>query len=262
MENPSSKSSIITLGDWLDSPAGNYLRAWEQERLDVLTADIFGFNALQVGLPQIDALRANRMQHRWLSDMCLPSDGQCINLARPLSLVHDYCDLPFPSHSLDLVVLPHVLEFAAEPHQILREVARVLIPEGQLIVCGFNPASLWGVRQSFGRLTGSHFLPQNGEFISLRRMKDWLKLLSMESNRGHFGCYQPPCSKQSTFDRYSFMEKAGNRWWPYCGGVYIVQAVKRVRGMTLIGPAWTKKKPQIINIPVAGKNTHNKNGQN
>jgi len=160
MENPSSKSSIITLGDWLDSPAGNYLRAWEQERLDVLTADIFGFNALQVGLPQIDALRANRMQHRWLSDMCLPSDGQCINLARPLSLVHDYCDLPFPSHSLDLVVLPHVLEFAAEPHQILREVARVLIPEGQLIVCGFNPASLWGVRQSFGRLTGSHFLPQ------------------------------------------------------------------------------------------------------
>ena len=206
MENPSSKKKIITLADWLDTPVGNYVRAWEQERMDVLTADIFGFNALQIGLPQIDALRANRMQHRWVSDMCLPSAGECGKLARPLTLSHDYCDLPFASESIDLVVLPHVLEFSAEPHQILREVARVLIPEGQLIICGFNPASLWGMRQAFGRLTGSHFLPQNGEFIGLRRMKDWLKLLSMESNRGHFGCYLPPCTKQGAINRYAFME--------------------------------------------------------
>lgn len=237
------------------------MRAWEQERLDILTADIFGFNAVQIGLPQIDALRASRMPHRWLSGEFDPAAGACGTLPRPLTLVHNYGDLPFATHSIDLVVLPHVLEFAAEPHQILREVARVLIPEGQLIICGFNPASLWGVRQKAARLSGAHFLPPAGEFIGLRRMKDWLKLLSMEPNRGHFGCYMPPCTSQGEYNRYAFMEKAGDRWWPSLGGVYILQAIKRVRGMTLVGPAIVKKKPQIINIPVAGKSIQRKNGQ-
>jgi SAM-dependent methyltransferase len=262
MKNPSEKKAIITLGDWFDTSAGTYVREWEQARLDILTADIFGFNAVQIGLPQIDTLRANRMQHRWLSDMCSPSTGKCAKLARPLSLVHDYCDLPFATHSIDLVVLPHVLEFAAEPHQILREVDRVLIPEGQVIICGFNPASLWGIRQAFGRITGAHFLPENGEFIGMRRMKDWLKLLSMETNRGHFGCYLPPSATKNASTRYSFMEKIGDRWWPFLGGVYIVQAIKRVRGMTLIGPVRMKTKPQVINVPVAGKHSHKINGQN
>ena len=259
---PPEKTPIITLGEWFETPAGQYVRDWEQQRLDALTADIFGYNALQIGLPQIDALRENRMPHRWLSDMRLPVAEDGCGSRRPLSLSHDYHDLPFASHSLDLVVLPHVLEFAAEPHQILREVARVLIPEGQVIICCFNPASLWGLRQSFGRIAGAHFLPVNGEFIGLRRIKDWLKLLSLEVNRGHFGCYRPPCASAAALGRYAFMERAGDRWWPSLGGVYILQAVKRVRGMTLIGPAWNRKKqPQGANVPVVGKTRLEKHGQ-
>lgn len=240
MARHSPEKTIIALGPWLETPAGSYMRSWQQARLDLLTADIFGFNAVQIGLPQIDALRANRMPHKWLSDTHLPSalEGQ----ARvPVVLVHDFADLPFASQSLDLVVLPHVLEFAEEPHQVLREVERVLIPEGQVIISGFNPASLWGLRQVTGRLTGAHFLPQHGEFISLPRLKDWLKLLNMEVNRGHFGCYAPPCMTEKWLTRFTFMEQAGDRWWPYLGAVYVVQAIKRVRGMRLIGPAWTRK---------------------
>ncbi|RJX30750.1 MAG: class I SAM-dependent methyltransferase [Oxalobacter sp.] len=260
MGKPPDKDSIIALGEWFATPAGSYVRDWEQARLDVLTADIFGYKAVQIGMPQIDALRANRMQHRWMSDMRLP-DEACDDFAKSLTLVHDYCDLPFATQSMDLVVLPHVLEFAAEPHQILREVNRVLIPEGQVIICGFNPASLWGMRQMLGRVTGAHFMPVNGEFIGLHRMKDWLKLLGMETNRGHFGCYLPPCTSKNTFSRYAFLEKMGDRWWPFLGGAYIVQAIKRVRGMTLIGPIRARSKPHAINIPVAGKNIHHKNGQ-
>ncbi len=240
MAHPSLEKSIIALGPWLETPAGNYVRTWEQARLDVLTADIFGFNAMQIGLPEINALQANRMTNKWLSDTRVPSDTASGN-AVPVVVVHDFADLPFASQSLDLVVLPHVLEFAPEPHQVLREVERVLIPEGQVIVCGFNPASLWGVRQVAGRLSGAHFLPQDGEFISLPRLKDWLKLLNMEVNRGHFGCYAPPCATEKWLSRFSFMEKAGDRWWPYLGAVYIVQAIKRVKGMRLIGPVWSKQ---------------------
>lgn len=243
MEHPSIEKSIIALGPWLDTPAGNYVRAWEQARLDSLTADIFGFNAMQVGMPQIHALRANRMPHQWLTDTRAPPAAPA-GQAGGIVVVHDFAELPFASQSLDLVVLPHVLEFAREPHQVLREVERVLIPEGQVIVCGFNSASLWGARQAAGRLTGAHFLPQDGEFIGLPRLKDWLKLLNMELNRGHFGCYAPPFSTDKWLGRFAFMEKAGDRWWPYFGAVYIVQAIKRIKGMHLVGPALSRKSAQ------------------
>lgn len=239
MDHPLPEKAIIALGPWLETPVGSYVRAWQQERLDMLTADIFGFNALQIGLPQINALRANRMPNKWMTDTHLPTDSDSAP-SRPIVVVHDFAELPFASQSLDLIVLPHVLEFAEEPHQVLREVERVLIPEGQVIVCGFNPASLWGLRQVTSRLTGTPFLPEHGEFISLPRLKDWLKLLSMEVNRGHFGCYAPPCLTEKWLSRFAFMDEAGERWWPYLGAVYMVQAVKRVRGMRLIGPAWAK----------------------
>ncbi len=253
MQNPTLEKSIIALAPWLETPAGSYVKEWEQARLDKLTADIFGFHAMQIGLPQIQGLRANRMPNQWLSNTSL-SPQQPNNPA--VAVTHDLSDLPFASQSLDLVVLLHALEFSAEPHQALREVERVLIPEGKIIVCGFNPASLWGMHQALGRLTGVHFLPKDGEFISLPRLKDWLKLLNMEVNRGHFGCYAPPCTTEEWIQRFAFMEKAGDRWWPYFGAVYIVQAIKRVKGMRLIGAKWEKKRrllPNTNNIPATNK---------
>jgi SAM-dependent methyltransferase len=263
MQPESSQKSIIALASWLDTAAGRYVLGWEQSRLDALTSNIFGFNAMQIGLPQVSGLQSNRMPHRWLSDSTGLSNQNlgdqsppgCLR-TMPISVVHDYAELPFASQSLDLVVLPHILEFVAEPHQVLREVERVLIPEGQLIVCGFNPASLWGARQIAGRVSGAHFLPRDGEFISPARMKDWLKLLNMEINRGHFGCYAPPCNTERWLNRYHFMEKAGDRWWPYFGAVYMIQAIKRIKGMRLIGPAW-KHKPRILPnaIPASNRST-------
>ena len=267
MEHQSSQKSIIALGPWLESAAGRYVLDWEQSGLDALTADIFGFNAMQIGLPQVNALHANRMPHKWQADVRAgaPTDGAnraddaaadtgAVTVARalmPVSVALDYAELPFASHSIDLVVLPHVLEFAAEPHQVLREVERVLIPEGHLIVCGFNPASLWGARQLAGRLTGGNFLPRDGEFISPRRMKDWLKLLNMEVDRGHFGCYAPPCATEKWLQRYAFMEQGGQRWWPYLGAVYMMHAIKRVKGMRLVGPVWSRnpvKAPHTVPV--------------
>ncbi len=247
---------IISLGPWFDTPAGAYIRAWEEARLNELTADIFGYNAVQIGLPQIDGLGANRMPNKWTTDVNMPVRPTDASAAAPAQvvLVHDFAELPFASQSLDLVVLPHVLEFASEPHQVLREVERVLIPEGQVILCGFNPVSLWGARQSTGRLTGAHFLPVNGEFISVPRLKDWLKLLNMEVNRGHFGCYAPPCATERWLQRFAFLEKAGDRWWPYLGALYIVQAIKRVKGMHLIGPVWQNKLNRVnVGVPATNK---------
>ena len=240
MEGIASGKSIIALDDWLRSAPGDYVRAWEQACLDALTADLFGYHALQIGLPQIDGLAANRMSHKLIAGAgCVGADLVRAG-ARQIAVALDFTELPFASQSLDLVLLPHVLEFAAEPHQVLREVERVLIAEGQVIICGFNPASLWGARAGLARLTRAPFLPPSGELISLPRLKDWLKLLNLGVTRSHFGCYAPPCRSAAWLERCSFMEGAGQRWWPFLGALYVVQAVKRIKGMKLIGPAWTR----------------------
>jgi ubiquinone/menaquinone biosynthesis C-methylase UbiE len=110
----------------------------------------------------------------------------------------DFDSLPFPNQSLDLVVLPHALELAHDPHQTLREVERVLVPEGRVVILGFNPTSLWGMRQRMGRLRQGMggrkplFLPRTGEFIGYWRLRDWLRLLSFEVDGG--GQCSAPCT--------------------------------------------------------------------
>lgn len=214
-----------TLTDWLDTQQGQRLLAHEQEFFDHSVADIFGFNALQLGLPKYDFLQASRIP---LHITASHESGQ-------VRLVMD--ELPFDCNSLDLVLLPHVLEFNAHPHQILREVERVLRPEGSVIISGFNPRSLWGVRRMMGSRAD---YPWRGDFISLPRLKDWLALLGFEVTAGRFACYAPPLANPVWLNRLHFMEPAGDRWWAVCGGVYFLQAIKRVPGMRLIKPKWNE----------------------
>lgn len=233
--------SIIDLVDWLQTPAGQYLLEWERARVDAAVVDIFGYHALQLGLPQLNALDTNRMPHQWLA---LDQWGQSKQgFLQPAALLTDFCALPFPSSSLDLVVLPHTLEFSADPHATLREVERVLVPEGKVVICGMNPTSLWGFKQGRGRLLrrlggGPLFLPEGGDFIGHWRLRDWLRLLSLEVEVLEFGCYRPALRSQKWLQRYAWMEQIGARWWPIFGSAYFLVAVKRVRGMRLLGPAW------------------------
>jgi SAM-dependent methyltransferase len=211
--------------DWFATPLGQYLLTREQAYFDNVVADVFGYNAFQLGMPDVDLLRASRIPMRCHVDP-----------AGEATLKADFRDLPIASNSVDLVLLPHTLEFSANPHQILREVARVLMPEAHVVIAGFNPWSLWGFRRMFSRRRG---YPWKGRFINLPRMKDWLALLGLELVGGQMTCYVPPCRTQRWLDRVAFMDAAGDRWWPIAGGVYFLQAVKRVHGLRLITPKWS-----------------------
>ncbi len=246
---------IIGLAQWLSTPPGAYLLAWERAQLAAAVADVFGFHALQLGMPELDALAANRMPHRWLATETPHPKA---------AFVTNFAALPFPANSLDLVVLPHALELSADPHAALSEVARVLVPEGRVVICGFNPMSLWGLRQQRAHLlrrlgVNRLFLPQATEFIGYLRCRDWLRLLSFEIEDDQFGCYSPALSNEAWLQRFAWMDRAGARWWPFFGAVYILVAVKRVRGMTLLNPAWKparllpKTQVSITNHSGAGK---------
>ena len=257
----SMKPEIIKLTQWLESPPGAYLLDWERTQFDRGVSDIFGFHALQLGLPELDALQANRMPHKWLAVSSLtaqpieaplpdrPAVGAISDAisSQRVALLADSAALPFPENSLDLVVLPHTLELSRDPHSALREVARVLVPEGRVVISGFNPASLWGLRQRRDQLFrrygyGDLFLPKTGDDIGYWRLRDWLRLLNFEVESARFGCYRPALSSQQWLDRFDWMDTAGKRWWPILGAAYFLVAVKRVRGMRLLEPGWKARR--------------------
>lgn len=265
--------------DWLKTPPGAYLLGWERAHFAEAVGDIFGYHALQLGLPELDALEANRMPHKWLALASSPSwaaqsflseSKGSLTGARAISspsaaLVTDSGALPFPEGSLDLVVLPHTLELGGDPHATLREVERVLVPEGRVVISGLNPASLWGLRQRRGHIyqrwgCDDLFLPETGEFIGYWRLRDWLRLLNFEVESGRFGCYRPALASQQWLDRFEWMDAAGARWWPILGAVYFLVAVKRVRGVRLLEPGWkAHKATAAAPVAVANKESASRN---
>ena len=232
------KTAPKTAGEWFATPLGEYLLVRELAYFDRAVSDIFGYNALQLGLPEHDFLRSSRMP------LHFSAGNQAGNNVRVCC-----AELPFDTACLDLVLMPHVLEFSENPHQILREVERVLMPEGSLVISGFNPRSLWGLRRALGN---KECYPWNGRFITLPRLKDWLALLGFEVAGGRFAAYAPPFYKTKWLERYAFMEAAGDRWWAVSGGVYFLHAIKRVPGMRLIKPQWNEKLVSKL-LPVTPK---------
>lgn len=243
------------LTSWYGTEQGRYVLHWEQTQIDVAVTDVFGFHALQLGLPDFDFLRESRIPLRMVTALTaptrLPTQSQPPQ-SQPPQPPHLLCEtqaLPLASQSMDLVLLPHVLEFSSQPHAILREAERVLRPEGQIVITGFNPLSLWGLRRALPSAQSQ--MPFQGQFIGLHRLKDWLTLLGLELNGGRFGCYAPPFANATWLRRAAFMEKAGDRWWPIAGAVYAVRAIKRVVGARMVTPAWRQRRaaaPGLVQV--------------
>lgn len=226
--------------------------------MDTLVADVFGYHALQLGLPAVRTLTANRMPHRWVAQ-AHPFDlnvdpGPEAEAADPTVAECLRCmpeSLPFPDQSLDLVTLPHTLELSQDPHRTLAEVARVLRPEGRVVISGINPSSLWvGIHFTKTRLGGkagesTAILPGTHELIGPGRLRDWLKLLNFDVETILRGCYRPPLKSERWLERLTWMEDAGNQWWPLLGATYALIAVKRVHGMRLIGLTRPGRLPSV-----------------
>jgi SAM-dependent methyltransferase len=229
-------SAVLNSTDWLQTPLGRYLVDWEQTQFDALLVDIFGYNALQLGLDSENLLRANRMPYQLVAGELVAGA-----LSR-IAVISKEDALPFASASLDLVVLAHVLEFAANPHQVLREVERVLVAEGSVVIAGFNPFSLWGLARQRRKKRGEW--PWCGQYLSAARVRDWLALLGFDASASHFGCHAPAVSSPEWLARWRWLDSIGQRWWPVCGAAYVVHGIKRVAGARLIQPNWREQRAQ------------------
>ena len=145
--------------------------------------------------------------------------------------------MPIASDSLDAVFLPHTLDFAADPRQVLGEAERVLIPEGRLIILGFNALSPWALL----RLGSPGRVPWCGHFLTRYRVAEWLSLLGFDLEMQRMLVFQAPWGG-SRWCSGSLLDRAGRHFWPALGGVYALRAVKRVSTLTPLRPSWKTRR--------------------
>lgn len=213
---------------WFKTPLGSNLRIAERDSLQELVQDLYSPVVLQVAsIDEFYGLNFSDASTQILVDVELGCgfDGNFV-AAEPEAL-------PFATQAANMVILPHALEYAFDPHELLREASRVLIAEGHLVLIGFNPMGLWGLWRIL--LKWRRQMPWCGQFFGLKRVQDWLTLLGFEIVSGTTLYYRPPVQHSGVTERLAFMELMGRRWWPIFSGVYILVARKRERGVRPVG---------------------------
>ncbi|GAB4392905.1 MAG: class I SAM-dependent methyltransferase [Gammaproteobacteria bacterium] len=216
------------LAHWYQQPLGNAVRQAEQEQLMHVLPSLFGLNIVQLGLPS---------QPQWLD----PSPVNTKIIALPYTdtnaqLITDVDQIALDTDSIDVVLLPHILEAVDQPISVLADIQRILIPEGHLIILGFNPWSLWGI--SHALLGKRRLFSWHERYISLAKLRQNLINLDFTMRLIAPYFYRPALTHPRLLRTSFFLEKVGQFVWPYPGGGYIVVAQKHVIGRTPLKQRW------------------------
>ncbi len=221
--------------NWLETPLGEALLRQEARVVEEAFDGIFGEQCLQLGMwgEERTFLRFARTQR---SALIAEANG-----TRKPSAIGQLHRLPVEDDAVDCILLPHTLDYSDRPHEILREADRVLTSHGQMIILGFKPGGLWGVR----RLVPGAGLPPDAEgLIADRRLRDWLKLLDFRIHavQRYFFRWPLPGLTGSASPTW---ESRGRRWWPELAACYMLSAQKRVSTLTPVRPVWSRK-PKVV----------------
>jgi len=230
------KKSLVarqSLRSWYKTPLGQALLKAENKELEAVLPALFGYHLLQLGeLEHASCLSKSSIRHQIISDVC-PS--QCQHSCGA-GVYMNADNLAIASDSVDTVILPHTLDVDMNPHQVLRETDRILVPEGRLVILNFNPWSSWGLRHIPNLLYGD--VPYSLGFLSPMRIKDWLVLLGFEVEIVKTFFYRLPISNPVLLEKLAFFDKVGSVVWPAFGSVYLIVAKKQVSTLTPVRPRW------------------------
>lgn len=214
----------------------------ERELTERLLDNIFGYHQLQIGVTRDQPLgEGSQLSHKIY---CNAVGGKDVGLLSEPDF------LPFASDSIDVVVLHHALEFAERPHAMLREVHRVVAPQGHIIVVGFNPLSLFGAT---ARLVGlfPERLWSESHHLTTRRLKDWLDLLGAEVQAVQHCFVTPPAGGDRLFRTLARVDALAMKYQLPLGGVYAIRAQKKVSTLTPNRIRWRKQlAPRLIGLTV------------
>jgi SAM-dependent methyltransferase len=233
------------LQDWYQESPGRQIWSDVEDQMGELLSDSFGYHGLWLGpTPGVfDTTRFSRVRHH-IRMLCGHDCG---------SLDADAESLPLASESVDLVVLIHGLEFSRDPHQLLREVDRILVPEGNLLIVHFDPVSWYGVIRlaMFWKKRIPWLLP----FYTGFRVRDWMSLLGYDVLKSRGLAYCPPFDRYGLYQRMDWFERFSRRFLPFMNGLSVIHARKRVTTLTPIRPKWRPGRRLIPNGKLAEPTT-------
>jgi SAM-dependent methyltransferase len=256
------------LDRWLGEALGRTLIAAESALLSEAYEDVFGWDLLQLGAwgPDTTLLAGSRTRRQTIvaarllaPTFAAPASGAPSAVTPPAGtapvspptgapraesppqpfVVARLAQLPIANGSVDAVLLPHTLEFEPDPYAIVREADRVLVGDGQLLVLGFRPLSLWGLRAA---ATRAGFPPGLRRLIPLHRLRDWLVLLGYEIVESRPYLYHSPWGAPGAGDagRAQVLRRALLN--PLPAGGYLVKARKRLYTLTPVRPRFREKR--------------------
>jgi len=255
---PVSRDPGRRLSDWYETVAGRRTKESENQLLTRVLRHLFGYHLVVLGsqLPD-ESLSESPVAHRvYIAEH--RRQGDRLDLQGCMHL------LPLQNDSVDVLVLPHILEFSKQPHAILREVERVLRPDGHVVIFGFNPVSCFGVCRVLFGFTGK--MPWKGHYYHPWRMRDWTKLLGFELVRIDYAVFAPPIQHNKILSLLSPMESLRKSWLLPLGGVYMMVAKKLAVRPNVIRPQWkagtglikkgvAEPSGRIVNQRVTGKDS-------
>lgn len=220
-----SHRQIVDFNQWLNQRLGQLVLSAEQKLIKELLAGLYGKHAVLIGVShQYMLLKPLKMPCQLLLSPILASYFHQIS-----HLECQFAELPIASASIDTVVLPHTLELADNPRQVLAEACRIVKPEGHLIIIGFNPRSLWG----FKLLSRPDLNLLKPSVIS-----KWLKLTDFQLIKERATLYSPPLLNKYLIKKFRFLEFLGNKCHLPGGGVYLLMAKAKVIPFTPIKLRW------------------------
>ena len=226
------EQKLPLFAQWFSGEAGAKLLHKQRECVSDTLTRCFGYHLLQLSVDaDINLFDDCRVQKKYrVHPYATDCSARC-----------HFDELPFANESLDVVIVHHVHELANNPHQILREMQRVVVPHGHLIIIGFNPWSRLGLYSAAAGLLPSSMW-QN-QLITYRRMKDWLSLLGFEISRVEYGFHSP----QYLEKKAGPMVRQKLKSWPL-GNFYVVSAIKQVATMTPVKLRWRRPRKQFAGL--------------
>lgn len=224
---------------------GDSLLSAEKQALSNLLTKHYGKHALLIGVPhQLELLNATKIPCHSLLTPLVSNDNI------PGYIEGDFHELPILTGSIDLVLIPHTLEFVDNPRQLLAEACRIIKPEGLIVITGFNPYSAWGLRKQF---TKHKSAPWNGNFITAGKIKRWLQLADFVIEKQKSMLYRPPLTRKNIYKKLDILERIGNKCLPTMGGEYAIVARAKVVPLTPIRMKWKQRLSGIrISTTISG----------
>ena len=149
-------------------------------------------------------------------------------------------ELPLRDDSADCILLVHMLEWSGDARELLRELWRVLAPNGRLLIVVPNRRGLWAQLDTtpFG----------HGQPYSRSQLAKLLKEAMFSPEDWQYALYMPPFGWRVLLRWPVFFERLGLVLWPAFSGVIVVEASKQVYGAVPVS-ARAKTGRRFIPVP-------------